>query len=75
MAPNDSLKLLGVNGVVPGYTSLKNKEYIYTTEVFAVIREDLDKSSYAFKLYNWIKTAEGQGVVSKTGYIPYYTLL
>ena len=75
MAPNDSLKLLGVDGVVPGYTTLKNEEYIYTTEVFVVVREDIDRQSYAYQLYQWIITSKGQSVVNESGYIPYYNLL
>lgn len=72
MAPNDALKLLGVNGVVPSYNTLRNREYIYTTEVYAVIREDLDQSSTAYLLYQWLLTENGQDVVEESGYIPYY---
>jgi len=72
MAPNDNLKLLAVNGILPSYNSLREGDYIYTTEVFAVIREDLDEASTARILYNWLKTPEGQEIISKSGYIPYY---
>ncbi len=72
MAPNDSLKLLGVNGIVPQYFTLKKKQYIYTTDVYVVIREDLDKSSTAYQLYQWLLTDEGQNVIAESGYIPYY---
>jgi phosphate transport system substrate-binding protein len=72
MAPNDSLKLLGVNGVVPGYNTLQNGDYIYTTEVYSVIRSDLDTAETAYKLYRWLTTEEGQDVVEESGYIPYY---
>jgi phosphate transport system substrate-binding protein len=72
MAPNDALKLLGVNGVIPGYNTLRSREYIYTTEVYAGIRKDLDESSTAYLLYQWLMTEEGQGVIEECGYIPYY---
>ena len=72
MAPNDDLKLLAVNDILPSYNSLREGDYIYTTEVFAVIREDLDKASTAMLLYNWFITPEGQEVISKSGYIPYH---
>ena len=42
-------KLLAVNGVFPEYNTLKQREYIYTTEVYVVIREDLDRSSTAYQ--------------------------
>jgi phosphate transport system substrate-binding protein len=72
MAPNDYLKLLAVNGVVPQRSTLKSREYTYTTEVFAVIRENLAPSTNAYLLYQWLMTEEGQDVVDECGYIPYY---
>lgn len=72
MAPNDYLKLLAVNGVVPGYNTLRNRDYIYTTEVYVAICEDLDESSTAYLLYQWLQTEDGQAAVEESGYIPYY---
>ena len=72
MAPNDSLKLLAINGVFPEYNTLKTREYIYTTDVYVVIREDLDRLSTAYQLYQWLITNKGQIVVEESGYIPYY---
>ncbi len=72
MAPNDSLKLLAVDGVVPDYVTLKERTYVYTTEVYAVIREDLDRSSTAYQLYQWLLSLRGQLVVRESGYIPLY---
>lgn len=72
MAPNDSLKLLAVNGIFPEYNALKRKQYIYTTDVFAVIRKDLDSQSNAYKLYQWLLTYKGQGVIEESGYISYH---
>lgn len=70
MAPNDSLKLLAVNGIIPQYNTLKRKEYIYTTDVYVVIRQDLDRSSTAYQLYLWLQTTKGQNVIEESGYIP-----
>ena len=72
MVRSDSIKLLAIDGVYPGYNTLKNREYGYTTNVYAVIREDLDKSSTAYKLYELLLTASGQSVINESGYIPYY---
>lgn len=72
MAPNDSLKLLAVNGIAPEYNTLKRKQYAYTTEVYVVIREDLDKSSNAYVMYQWLLTPGGQSIVNESGYIPYF---
>ena len=72
MAPNDSLKILAINGIAPEYNTLKNGEYIYTTNVYVVIREDLDRLSYAYQLHRWLLTYKGQSVIKESGYIPYY---
>ena len=72
MAPNDSLKLLAVNEIFPESATLMKKRYVYTTDVYAVIRENLDKSSNAYKLYQWLRTYNGQRVTEESGYIPYY---
>ncbi len=72
MAPNDDLKLLAVNGILPSTNSLREGDYLYTTKVYASIRENLEESSTARILYEWLKTSEGQAVIQKSGYIPYY---
>jgi phosphate transport system substrate-binding protein len=72
MVRSDSINLLAVDGVYPDYNSLKNKEYSYTTDVYVVIREDLDKSSTAYKLFELLLTTSGQSVIEESGYIPYY---
>jgi phosphate transport system substrate-binding protein len=72
MAPNDNLKLLAVNGINPEYNTLRKKQYIYTTDVFTVIRKDLDSQSNAYRLYQWLQTYNGQKVIEESGYIPYY---
>ena len=72
MVRSDSINLLAVDGVYPDYNSLKSKEYSYTTDVYVVIREDLDKSSTAYKLHELLITPSGQSVIEESGYIPYY---
>jgi len=72
MIRSDSVNILAVDGVYPDYKMLKNKEYGYTTEVYVIIREDLDKSSTAYKLHELLLTASGQSVINESGYIPYY---
>jgi hypothetical protein len=35
-------------------------KYVFTTEVYAVIRKGLDEDSGAHKLWDWLLSAEGQ---------------
>ncbi|MCK4901360.1 MAG: substrate-binding domain-containing protein [Anaerolineales bacterium] len=69
IAPKENLKLMGVDGVVPSGETIRTRSYPYTTEVYAVIREDLDKGSSAYKLRDWLLTDEGQAVVEESGYV------
>lgn len=70
MAPNELLKLCRVDGVVPDFESIQSREYIFTTEVYAVIRADLSPESVAYRLRDWVLSSEGQAVVAESGYVP-----
>jgi len=64
------LRTFAINGVYPDKTTLASKNYPYTSEVYAVIRSDLDKSSMAYKLYELLQTTAGKKVISESGYVP-----
>jgi len=70
MARRESIKLCAVNGVKPNYENIYQRRYDLTAPVYAVIRADLDKSSNAYLLWQWLDTAIGQQVVASSGYIP-----
>jgi phosphate transport system substrate-binding protein len=72
MVRSDKIKLLSVDGITPDYENIKSRNYGYTAEVFAIIRDDLDVNSTAYKLYQLLTTEAGQRVVKESGYIPYY---
>lgn len=72
MIRSDSVKIIAVDGVYPDFKALKEKNYPYTTDVYAVIRNDLDTSSMAYKLYEMLSTPSGQSIINESGYIPYY---
>lgn len=70
MAQRDAIKLCAVNGVTPNYENIYHRRYDLTAPVYAVIRANLDKSSNAYLLWQWLDTAIGQQVVASSGYIP-----
>ncbi len=65
-----SLRRLEVNGVYPDKDTIKNKKYPYTSEVFVIIRSNLDQSSMAYKIYELLQTEAGKQVISESGYVP-----
>lgn len=72
MIRSESIKIMDVDGITPDYENLKSRKYGYTAEVYAVIRNDLDVNSTAYKLYQLLTTDAGQRVIKESGYIPYY---
>lgn len=72
MAPNDRLRIMQIDGVAADEEFIKSREYKYTTEVYAVIRDGTDLTSPAGTLFRWALTSEGQEVVKESGYIPYW---
>lgn len=70
MAPDMNVKLCAVDGVMPSSETIASRQYPFVTEVYAVIRKDLDPHSKAYQLRDWLLTAEGQAVVAKSAYVP-----
>jgi len=70
MAPNEHIKLCGIEGIVPYYETIRTRKYKYTTEVYAVIRTDLPKNSTAYALWQWLDSPPGQAIVKESGYVP-----
>jgi phosphate transport system substrate-binding protein len=66
-----SPKCVAINGIYPDRDTISDQSYPYVAEVYAVIRSDLDESSMAYKLYEWLQTKEGKQVISESKYLPY----
>jgi phosphate transport system substrate-binding protein len=64
------LKTIAIDGVKPSEQTITNRLYPYTTEVYAVIRSDTDKSTMTYKVYEWLQTETGKKTISNSGYIP-----
>ena len=66
----EGIKTLAVNGIYPDNKTIRNWKYPYTSEFYAIIRSDIDKSSMAYKLYELMQTRAGKRVISDSGYVP-----
>jgi phosphate transport system substrate-binding protein len=71
MAPNEYIKLLAMDGIQPTVESIKNREYPFTSEVYAVVRAASSPSSLEMRLRDWLLTPSGQDLVAQSGYAPY----
>jgi len=70
MAPNDSLQLLAIDGVLPTSETISDGSYPYATEVYAVIRDNEPPTSTAHRVYDWLLTDAGQSAIAESGYVP-----
>lgn len=67
---NGSTKAIGVDGVAMTKSNIMNGTYPYITDVYAAVRSDIDKSSIAYKVFEFLTTTGGQAVVEESGYVP-----
>lgn len=70
MYSQPGLKLISVDGVMPGFDTIADNSYKYTNEFYAVIRSAEPEDSKARALYNWIISKEGYECLKDTGYVP-----
>ena len=63
------VKSVAINGVYPNRESISNKSYPFVAEVYAVIRSDLDKSSPAYEVFEFLQTEKGKQIIRESGYI------
>ena len=68
-----SSKMIGVDGVAMTKENIKNDTYPYTSNVYTAVRSDIDKSSMAYRIFEFLTTEEGQAIVDESGYVPMYS--
>jgi phosphate transport system substrate-binding protein len=68
MIHNNQIRLLKIDGIYPDKSTIKSKEYPFTTELYAVTTNTKNPNVDSF--IRWILSPQGQSLVEKTGYIP-----
>jgi phosphate transport system substrate-binding protein len=63
--------VFAVGGVYPDAVTMRNRTYPLTTEVYAIVRSDLDRGSMAYGLYEWLQTESASAVLEECGFLPY----
>lgn len=66
--PEGIASKIAVDRVFPDKTTIGNRTYPFTTEVYAVIRSDLNRNSMAYKLYEWLQTKSAKTVFEECGF-------
>lgn len=75
MARNEQAwaKCISINGIEPNKSTISDNTYPYISEIYAAVRSDIDRSSSAYKLFEYLTTASGQDIVKESGYVPVST--
>ena len=66
----NSIKLMGVDGVIPSYETIKDDSYPIRTNYYIVLRKDEPEDSTARKFANDLLSTRGQNVCKEAGYVP-----
>jgi hypothetical protein len=66
--PGPHFKLIAIDGVEPTDETIAKGTYRLRKPVYAVIRQDAPRPIAA--LHDWLSSADGQRVVSESGYLP-----
>ena len=70
MVDNENTKAIGVNDIAMTKENIMNGTYPYITDVYAAVRSDIDKSSTAYQIFEFLTTTGGQAIVEESGYVP-----
>lgn len=70
MVAAPQVRVLAVDGVTPGYETIRTKKYPLVSEVYVVTRKDIAPDSPPARLRDWLLAEEGQRCVRESGYVP-----
>lgn len=71
MVQNNKIKHLAINGVSPSITSIQQDTYPFVSLFYAVHLSTTTNPNLV-PFLEWMKSEEGQTLVEKSGYVPYY---
>ena len=67
MEPNESVKLLAIDGIEPSVENIRNGTYPFTVDVYAVTAGSANENTA--KLIDWILSEQGQNFIETCGYV------
>jgi phosphate transport system substrate-binding protein len=67
--PDENVRMLSVLGIEPTSESIKGHTYPLSTDVYAVLREDITIGHQARLLRDWLLTVKGQEAIVASGYV------
>lgn len=71
IARPEMVKMVSLDGIMPGKETIKKGTYPYITEVMTSVRADIDKSSTAYQMFYNLSTGYYNNIIDESGYIVY----
>jgi phosphate transport system substrate-binding protein len=68
--PCDEVPVIGINGICPIESTVKNGTYPLISKVHVAIRSNLDRNSKAYKLYKWLQSENAKYTITECGFLP-----
>ena len=66
----DSVKVLTINGVMPTESTIKDGSYVVQRPFVLVTKVDVELSKSAQKFFDFINSADANGIISEAGVVP-----
>lgn len=72
MIDDPTIGIFNINGVEPNKETIANRQYTYVSEIYAAVRADVDKTSMAWKIFEFLTSSKANAIIEESGYIKYY---
>jgi phosphate transport system substrate-binding protein len=66
----DKVPVIAINGICPNDNTVKNNTYPLVSKLHVAIRSDVDRSSMAYKLYEWLLSENAKYTITECGFLP-----
>lgn len=63
------LRFMAIDGVEPSSKTIRDGSYPYVSDFYAAVRKDELKDSYAYQLFEWLTSDDGQALINGLGYV------
>lgn len=67
--PDSEVPRIAINKVFPDEKNVKNSAYPFISKVHVAIRSNLDRSSMAYILYEWLQSENAKSTIKESGFL------
>ncbi len=65
----DQIKLIGIEGIIPGNDTIGNGTYPFINQSQIIVREGTPEDSVVFDIIDWVQSEEGAALAEELGYV------